>query len=105
LNLNAPLWAGLIEVESLIAQSDLARGEKSFVNVVVSRTTKQSARQAIEHTLRELDFHSVKFHELWQISQALSELSDKKELSRLIEETIETGRPAVGTFHSWDGQG
>lgn len=99
------IWISLAEVEALNENKHFARGEKSFVYVLVSASSEADVEGIIKQAFLDEAFSVVSLEdtELW--SDYVARSSPRAYMFALAESAEKTGLPQFDTFHTWDNQG
>lgn len=99
------IWVSLLEVEALGREDGFEPGERAFVNVAILATSVETAEEKMAKELGALGFHVVRFEGTETVQNRSANRPVSAQLLRLARQAQETNSAALGTFHSWEGQG
>jgi hypothetical protein len=99
------IWVSLLEVEALGRKDGFEPGERAFVNAATLGDSTVTAEERIMKQLADLGFHVVRFEGTETIEAKETIRGVSTHLRRLANRARRTKSVALGTFHSWEGQG
>jgi hypothetical protein len=98
------LWIGLAKVEQSSRNGVLGDVDEAYTNAIAIADGKASFRSKVREALAELGLRLMRLEDAETLKARSSKYSIDPELTRVAEETSNTGDVGFGTFHAFDAK-